>query len=48
MCHAPPVVENHEMGKLLWKGRLPDGTVVVTGTDVARIEGGQIRTIHVV
>ena len=42
-----PVLENHEMGKLLWKGQLPDGTAVVTGTDVAQIEGGRIRTIHV-
>lgn len=42
-----PVMQNHEMGKLLWKGQLPDGTIVVTGTDVGQIEGGRIRTIHV-
>jgi hypothetical protein len=42
-----PVLENHEMAKLLWKGQLPDGTVVVTGTDVAQIDGGRIHTIHV-
>jgi hypothetical protein len=42
-----PVLENHEMGKLLWRGELPDGTVVVRGTDVAQIEAGRIRTLHV-
>jgi hypothetical protein len=44
---AAPAQENHGMAKLLWKGKLPDGKVIVTGTDVAQIEGGQIRTIHV-
>ena len=42
-----PVMQNHEMGKLLWSGQLPDGTAVVTGTDIAQIEGGRIRSIHV-
>lgn len=42
-----PVLHNHDMGKLLWTGKLPDGTTIVTGTDVAQIEGGRIRTIHV-
>ncbi len=42
-----PVMENHDMGKLLWRGQLPDGTIVVTGTDVAQVEGGRIRSIHV-
>ena len=42
-----PVLQNHEMGKLLWKGHLPDGTTIVTGTDVVQVEGGRIRTIHV-
>ncbi|MDB4958640.1 MAG: hypothetical protein JWO36_6209 [Myxococcales bacterium] len=41
------VAENHDMGKLLWKGQLPDGTVVVTGTDVAHVEGGRIRALYV-
>jgi hypothetical protein len=44
---AAPVMQNHEMVKLLWRGHLPDGTTVVTGTDVAQMEGGRIRTIHV-
>jgi SnoaL-like domain len=41
------VAENHDMGKLLWKGRLPDGTIVVTGTDVAQVEGERIRALYV-
>ncbi len=42
-----PVMVNHGMAKLLWKGQLPDGTVIVTGTDVAQIENGRIQTIRV-
>jgi hypothetical protein len=42
-----PVMQNHSMGKLLWKGQLSDGTTVVTGTDIAEVEGGRIRSIHV-
>jgi hypothetical protein len=42
-----PVMQNHEMVKLLWRGHLPDGTTLVTGTDVAQVEGGRINTIHV-
>ena len=42
-----PVMVNHDLGKLLWRGRLPDGTVVVTGTDIAQVENGRIRSIHV-
>jgi hypothetical protein len=44
---AAPVMRNHSMVKLLWKGQLADGTTVATGTDVAEIEGGQIRSIYV-
>jgi hypothetical protein len=42
-----PALQNHDMGKLLWRGHLPDGTTVVTGTDVVQAEGGRIRSIHV-
>lgn len=42
-----PAMENHGMGKLLWRGHLSDGTTVVTGTDIAEIEGGRIRSIRV-
>ena len=41
------VAENHDLGKLVWKGQLPDGTIVVTGTDVARVEGERIRALYV-
>lgn len=44
---AGPVLSNHSMHKLAWRGVLPDGTTVATGTDVAVIEDGHIRTIHV-
>jgi hypothetical protein len=42
-----PAMQNHDMGKLLWRGHLPDGTTVVTGTDVAQVKGGRIRSLHV-
>jgi hypothetical protein len=44
---AAPAMHNHDMGKLLWRGHLPDGTTIVTGTDIAQIEGGHIRSLHV-
>ncbi len=44
---AAPAMHNHDMGKLLWRGHLPDGTTVVTGTDIAQIEEGRIRSLHV-
>jgi len=42
-----PEMQNHEMAKLVWRGRLPDGTTVATGTDVALLEGGRIRSLYV-
>ena len=44
---AAPAMQNHGMGKLLWRGHLPDGTTVVTGTDIAQIEEGRIHSLHV-
>jgi hypothetical protein len=44
---AAPVQQNHEVGKLLWRGQLADGSIVVTGTDVAHVEAGRIRRIYV-
>ena len=38
---------NHDLEKLRWRGQLPDGTVVATGTDVVQVESGRIRAIHV-
>ncbi len=44
---AAPAMHNHDMGKLLWRGHLPDGTTVVTGTDVAQVKEGRIRSLYV-
>jgi len=44
---AAPVMQNHEMGRLLWRGQLPDGATIVTGTDVVEIHAGRIRRVHV-
>lgn len=42
-----PVLRNHDLAKLQWRGILPDGKTVVTGADVVTVEGGRIQTIHV-
>ena len=42
-----PATQNHDMGKLLWRGQLPEGTTVVTGTDIAQVKDGRIRSLHV-
>src|ERR1700757_981621 len=39
---AAPAMENHDMGKLLWRGHFPDGTTVVTGTDIAQVKERRI------
>jgi hypothetical protein len=44
---AAPAMQNHDMGKLLWRGHLPDGTTVVTGTDIGQLKEGRIRSLHV-
>jgi hypothetical protein len=44
---SAPAMQNHDMSKLIWKGQLPDGTTVATGTDVALIEDGRIHSIYV-
>jgi hypothetical protein len=44
---AAPVLQNHDLAKLLWRGHIPDGKTIVTGTDVVRISNGRIQTIHV-
>lgn len=35
------------VGRLQWQAGPPGGPVAVTGTDVAHVEGGLIRTLHV-
>jgi hypothetical protein len=42
-----PAVGHHGMGWLRWRSGPPNGPTVVTGTDVARIEGNRIQTLHV-
>jgi len=42
-----PAVGHHGLGRLRWQSGPPNGPAAVTGTDVARIEGGRIRTLHV-
>jgi ketosteroid isomerase-like protein len=42
-----PAVGHHDVGRLRWQARPPNGPVAVTGTDVARFEGGRIQTLHV-
>lgn len=42
-----PAIGHHGLGRLRWQSGPPNGPVAVTGTDVARIEGGRIQTLHV-
>lgn len=42
-----PAVGHHGVGRLRWQCGPANGPVAVTGTDVARIEGGRIHTLHV-
>jgi SnoaL-like domain len=42
-----PAVGHHGVGRLRWQSGPANGPVAVTGTDVARIEGGRIQTLHV-
>ena len=44
---AGPAVGHNGLGRLNWRSGPPDGPVAVTGTDVARVEGGRIRSLHV-
>lgn len=42
-----PAIGHHGVGRLRWQSGPPNGPVAVTGTDVARIEGGLIQTLYV-
>lgn len=44
---AGPAVGHNGLGRLNWRSGPPHGPVAVTGTDVARVEGGRIRSLHV-
>lgn len=43
-----PAVGHHGVGRLQWQAGPPNGPIAVTGTDVARFEGGLIQTLHVI
>lgn len=40
-------VGHHDIIGLRWTGSIPDGTVIVTGTDVAHLHGGRIASLYV-
>lgn len=42
-----PALGHHGVGRLQWTGGPADGSPVVTGLDVAHVEGGMIRSLHV-
>jgi hypothetical protein len=43
-----PAIGHHGLGRLRWQAGPPNGPIAVTGTDVARFEGGLIKTLHVI
>jgi hypothetical protein len=42
-----PAVGHHDLGRLRWRAGPPQGPVAVTGTDVVRLDGGRIQSLHV-
>ena len=42
-----PALGHHGVGRLQWRAGPPGDPAAVTGTDVAHVEGGLIRTLHV-
>lgn len=42
-----PALGHHGMGRLQWEGGQPGTPPAVTGMDVAHVEGGLIRALHV-
>lgn len=42
-----PALGHNGVGRLQWRSGPPGGPAVVTGTDVAHIEDGRIRSLHV-
>jgi hypothetical protein len=42
-----PALGHNGFGRLQWRAGSPGGPVAVTGTDVAHVERGLIRTLHV-
>ncbi len=42
-----PALGHNGVGRLQWRAGPPGGPIAVTGLDVARVEGGLIRSLHV-
>lgn len=42
-----PALGHNGFGRLQWRAGSPGGPIAVTGTDVAQLERGFIRTLHV-
>jgi hypothetical protein len=42
-----PAVGHHGLGRLTWRAGPPGGPAAVSGTDVAHVEAGQIKALHV-
>jgi SnoaL-like domain len=42
-----PALGHNGVGRLQWRSGPPGGPAAVTGTDVAHVTGGRIRTLHV-
>lgn len=42
-----PAIGHHAVGRLRWRLGPPEGPAAVTGTDVVRIEAGQIAALYV-
>ena len=40
-------VGHHGLGRLTWRAGPPGGPAAVTGTDVAQVEAGRIKSLHV-
>ena len=40
-------VGHHSLGRLRWRAGPPGGPAAVTGTDVAQVEAGRIKSLHV-
>ena len=42
-----PALGHHGIGRLRWQAGPPNGPVAVNGMDIARFQGGRIRSLHV-
>jgi hypothetical protein len=40
-------VGHHGLGRLAWRVGPPGGPAAVTGTDVAQVEAGRLKSLHV-